>query len=63
MRIDQTIDSSKIMGERHSISPVRATLEELLQKARLLGFSESEIVALRRKYGPLYRGCSKQLIN
>lgn len=51
MTVIEAVAESKLLGKRHPTSSEFGMLETLLKKARLLGFSESEIIALRHQYG------------
>ncbi|PCI05218.1 MAG: hypothetical protein COB78_00965 [Hyphomicrobiales bacterium] len=51
MKKNEAINDFESMGKRHRASVEITMLEVLLQKARLLGFSEPEIAKLRHQYG------------
>jgi hypothetical protein len=48
---DENPDASKLeLGTRHEGSTEAASIEEFLERARLLGFSEDEIEKMRSTY-------------
>lgn len=54
---DENPDASKLeFGTRHEGVSEAATIEELLERARLLGFSEDEIEKMRSTYSREIKG-------
>jgi len=50
MIVNEAIAESKLLGKRLPASSEAGMLETLLTKAKLLGFSENEILVLRHQY-------------
>jgi hypothetical protein len=54
---DEKPDASKLeLGTRHEGVAEAVTIEELLERARLLGFSEDEIEKMRSTYSREIKG-------